>query len=289
MASPASTTLDHFRDGSRPTPPRDRTPGDNVEEVDARSGLTDCGLPGTPYSLNPYLGCTHGCRYCYVPSVTHREQAPWGGWVKAKRNLPRLLSREVRRRDPGLVFLSSATDPYQPAEGRYELTRRCLEVLLRVQWPLRVLTRSPLVLRDLDLLEGFDDLRVGVSVPTLDDGFRQAVEPQAPPVAGRLRALERIHAAGIPTYASLAPTYPLTDGWAPANVADRVAATGVDRVFFGQWNYREKAQPATLRALRGTPYEGFGEEIFDEDATAERIHHLAEAFKVRGVRVGVPD
>lgn len=287
MASPALTTLDSFADGD-PDVPREAAPGEAVTEVDASSALTDCGLPGTPYSLNPYSGCAHGCRYCYVPSVTHEEQAAWGGWVQVKRNLPRLLSREVRRKDPGLVFLSSATDPYQPVEGRYRVTRYCLEVLERVDWPLRVLTRSPLLRRDLDVLQGFDQAWVGLSVPTLDDAFRAVLEPQAPPVDGRLRALRAASRAGLDTYVSMAPTYPLTDGWTPEAVARAVAGAGADRVFFGAWRYEEKAAPAVRRRLQGTPYERYADVLFSEDDAADRIARLRDAFAAQGVGLGGP-
>jgi DNA repair photolyase len=286
MGGPALTTLDAFADGD-PDPPRERSPG-GVTEVDAASALTDCGLPKTPYSLNPYEGCSHGCRYCYVPSVTHEDQATWGGWVRVKRNLPRLLSREVRRRDPGLVFLSSATDPYQPVEGRYRVTRYCLEVLERVDWPLRILTRSPLLRRDLEVLEGFSQAWVGLSIPTLDDGFRAVLEPEAPPVDGRLRALRAADEAGLDTYVSMAPTYPLTDGWTPEAAARAVAEAGAQRVFFGAWRYEDKAEPAVRRRLQGTRYETHASSLFDDEAARTRIARLRDAFAAHGVELDGP-
>lgn len=287
MAAPAVVTLEAYgRAGAMPprAPQLSRSSRIRADEVEARTALTVCGLPGTPYSLNPYQGCGHGCAYCYVPSVIHEDQGAWGGWVRAKRNLPLLLAREVRRKPRGLVFLSSATDPYQPVEGTYGLTRHALAILADADWPLRVLTRNPLVLRDIDLLSRFSDVHVGLSVPTFDDGFRRVLEPKAPPIQGRLRALRALADAGLPTYASLAPTYPLTEGLTPEDVAGALRDAGVRRVFLGAWAYEEKARPATLAHLRGTPYEALGPRLFDPQASRKRITALRRALWREGIR-----
>jgi len=141
----------------------------------------------TGYTANLYKGCTHGCTYCYAPSLTHDERR-WGTYVDVKINAPEVLERELRglRRDE--VFLSSASDPYQPVEAKYELTRRCLELLLRNDFPVSILTRSPLVLRDLELLRKFRWVMVGMSITTVPD---RQFEPGVPPLERRIDTLKR--------------------------------------------------------------------------------------------------
>ena len=156
------------------------------------------------YTSKIYKGCTHGCVYCYAPSLTHDERR-WGRFVDAKVNAPEVLERELRglRRDG--VFLSSASDPYQPVEAKYRLTRKCLEVLLRHEFPVSVLTRSPLVLRDLDLLKKFVWVKVGVSITSVPT---RRFEPGVPPLERRIETLARLSGAGITTWVSLAPVIP---------------------------------------------------------------------------------
>lgn len=158
----------------------------------------------TGYTANVYKGCTHGCKYCYAPSLTHDDRG-WGRYVDAKVNAPSVLERELRGLRKDEVFLSSASDPYQPVEARYRLTRQCLEVLLRHRFPVSVLTRSPLVLRDLDLLRRFEWVRVGMSISTVPI---RRFEPGVPPLERRLDTLRRLKASGIKTWVSLAPVIP---------------------------------------------------------------------------------
>jgi DNA repair photolyase len=158
----------------------------------------------TGYTANLYKGCSHGCIYCYAPSLTHDERR-WGSYVDVKINAPMVLERELRGLRKDEVFLSSASDPYQPVEAKYRLTRRCLEVLLKKRFPVSILTRSPLVLRDLDVLMRFEWIRVGMSITSVP--VRQ-FEPGVPPLDRRIDTLRKLHRAGIPTYVSLAPVIP---------------------------------------------------------------------------------
>lgn len=158
----------------------------------------------TGYTANLYKGCTHGCKYCYAPSLTHDDRA-WGRYVDAKVNAVSVLEQELKGLRKDEVFLSSASDPYQPVEARYRLTRQCLGVLLRNGFPVSILTRSPMVLRDLDLLTRFDWVRVGMSITTVP--IRQ-FEPGVPPLGRRIDTLRRLAASGIKTWVSLAPVVP---------------------------------------------------------------------------------
>lgn len=156
------------------------------------------------YTANLYKGCTHGCVYCYAPSLTHDERR-WGSYVDAKVNAPEVLERELRVFRKDRVFLSSASDPYQPVEAKYRITRRCLEALLRHGFPASILTRSPLVLRDLDLLKRFEWVEVGMSITTVPV---RRFEPGVPPLRRRVDTLRRLHDAGLRTWVSLAPVIP---------------------------------------------------------------------------------
>ena len=189
---------------------------------------------GFGFALSPYRGCAHGCRYCYVreyPNALHRPE-DWGRWVAPKLNAPELLWSQRHRLHGQRVFMASATDPYQPLERQYRLSRRCLEVLLLCPTTeVIVHTRSPLVLQDLDLLKAFGDrLSVGLSIPTDDDTVRQTVEPHAPPIPSRWAAAERLAAAGIQVTIGVAPLMAVHD---PKAFARRAKASGASQVWVG--------------------------------------------------------
>jgi DNA repair photolyase len=177
-----------------------------VREVRCKTLLRrlDFGRGGLEYTANFYRGCTHGCVYCYAPSLVHDERR-WGGYVDAKVNAPATLRRELREVEMAPVFLSSASDPYQPVEARYRLTRRCLEELEASAFPVIILTRSPLVLRDLELLRGMGWVRVGCSISTASG---RLYEPGVPPLERRLETLRALADAGVATWVSLAPVVP---------------------------------------------------------------------------------
>ena len=121
----------------------------------------------------------------------HRE--PWGQFVDVKINAPELLKQEITRKKLGRVWVSGVCDPYQPLEVKYQLTRQCLEILAQHEWPVIVQTRTPLVLRDLDILRNGKDFEVGFSITTANDGIRKLFEPLAPPIRARIDALEELH------------------------------------------------------------------------------------------------
>ncbi len=163
--------------------------------------------------INPYVGCTLGCCFCYAShrgawsrSLQGLGDLPWGSWVDIKVNAAAVLAHEIGANPRGVVRLSPViTDPYQGLERKYEITRQCLQVIQPTALEPMVLTRSPLVLRDLELLQQCRHARVGFSVPTEDDAIRQAVEPGTAPIAERIHALAQLKAAGIETFAMIRP------------------------------------------------------------------------------------
>jgi len=183
-----------------------------IKEILVKTALSPSKLPGLDYALNPYLGCEHACVYCYAPSVIHWDKGKWGDLVEAKVNLPRILSKELRVKKKGVVGLGTVTDPYQPAEKKYEITRRCLELLLMNDFPVCIQTKSSLVLRDIDLLKKFSNPEVGITLTSHDDSVRQKLEPGASSVEERLHALSELSKNGIKTWVFMGPVMPyLTD------------------------------------------------------------------------------
>ena len=201
-------------------------------EEPCRSALNR--VQGMPFgwSLNPYMGCVHRCTFCYVRAFEARADRPaddrYGTSIRVKTNVADVLRRELARpsweREP--VAIGAATDPYQPAEGRYRLTRGCIEVLADAANPFAIITRGPLIVRDLDVLAAaarVADVSVTFSIPTLDPEIWRRTEPGTAPPQQRLRALERLVDAGIRTGVGMAPILPgLTDR--PELLADVVRA-----------------------------------------------------------------
>jgi len=216
-----------------------------VKEVFARSILTKTGIPGFDYCINPYVGCSHGCRYCYASFMKrftgHLE--PWGDFVDVKVNAPSLLRKQLKRVQKGRVILGSVTDPYQPHEKIYRLTRGCLEGLLDRQFQVSLLTRSPLCLRDIDLFKKFKKIGVGLSITTDDDKIRRLFEPRSPSIESRIEALKFLHEQKIPTYAFVGPMLPLD----PAKLVSILKGVA-DEVLIDRLNYPNKVKALYRRA-----------------------------------------
>src|SRR5579884_3886886 len=171
------------------------------------------GMPFA-WSLNPYMGCAHRCTFCYVRAFEARADRPWGeGYgasIRVKTNVAEVLRRELARPTwrRERVAVGAATDPYQPAEGRYRLTRACIEALGEARTPFSIVTRGPMIVRDVDVLSEAAlraEVSVTVSVPTLDEAIWRRTEPGTAPPRQRLRALERLVDAGIDVGVSVAP------------------------------------------------------------------------------------
>jgi DNA repair photolyase len=198
-------------------------------EVLAKSALNR--VTGMPFqwSLNPWLGCAHKCRYCYARAYHaryhDRDVGPaFDSQVDVKINFVEVLRVELRRRPEGSVAIGTATDPYQPIEGHYRLTRGCLEALVQYPMPTSIVTKGTLVVRDIDLLRRLDareDVTVYFSIPTLDEGVWRKAEPGTPPPRQRIRAVRMLRDAGLDAAVLCAPVLPgMTDS---ERSLDRVA------------------------------------------------------------------
>jgi DNA repair photolyase len=186
-------------------------------EEPCKSALNPVKGMGFKWSLNPYMGCVHRCTFCYVRHFERRSERPsddrYGTSIRVKTNVAQVLRRELARAswEKEHVAIGAATDPYQPAEGKYKLTRACLEVLRDASNPFSIITRGPMIVRDLDVLvEAARRARVGVtfSIPTLDEEVWRRTEPSTAHPRQRLRAITRLVDAGIDARVGMAPILP---------------------------------------------------------------------------------
>lgn len=210
-----------------------------IREIKAKSILSKSQV--YDYALNPYVGCQHGCVYCYARFMKrftgHRER--WGEFVDVKINAPELLAYEVKRKKVGRVWISGVCDPYQPLEKRYMITKRCLDILVENGWPFTVQTKSSLVLRDIETLKRANNIEVGFTITTADERIRRIFEPGAPPLRKRIEALANLHSERIKTFAMVAPLLPGAEGLVSA-LKGKVEYVILDRLnyHYADWAYK---------------------------------------------------
>ena len=211
-----------------------------VKKVNAKTILSKSKV--FDYTINPYIGCEHGCTYCYARFMKrytgHKEE--WGKFVDAKINAPSLLQLEIEKKKVGRVWISGTCDPYQPLEKKYELTKRCLEILAEHAWPVTIQTKSPLAGRDVELLRKIKDAEVGFTITTADESIRKMLEPNAPSINERIATLEELHSAGVKTFAMIAPLLPRAEGLV-ALLEGKVDYVLIDKMnyHYADWVYRQ--------------------------------------------------
>lgn len=211
----------------------------NIREIKAKSILSKSQV--YDYALNPYVGCQHGCVYCYAKFMKrftgHRER--WGEFVDVKINAPELLAQEVKRKKVGRVWISGVCDPYQPLEKRYMITKRCLDILVENGWPFTVQTKSSLVLRDIETLKRANNIEVGFTITTADERIRRIFEPGAPPLRERIEALANLHSEKIRTFVMVAPILPGAEDLVNA-LKGKVEYVILDRLnyHYADWAYK---------------------------------------------------
>ena len=216
-----------------------------IREIQTKNPLTKSDLPVSDYSLNPYLGCEHGCKYCYacfMKRFTGHEE-PWGSFVDVKYWKPLIHPERYAGKE---VFLGSVTDPYQPAEEKYRRTRAVLEELRGSGVKLSIATKSDLVLRDLDLIQSFPEARVSWSINTLDKRFKDDMD-KAVSIGRRLAAMKAFHDAGVRTTCFISPIFPgITD--VPAII--QRAKDDCNLIWLENLNLRGTFKPVILNYIR---------------------------------------
>lgn len=181
-----------------------------IKEIGVRSIMTQSTLPVGGYSVNPYIGCTHACRYCYASFMKRftKHPEPWGTFLDVKNWVP---VKNPHKYDGSRIVIGSVTDGYNPQEATFKRTRRLLEELCGTTAEIMICTKSDLVLRDLDLLEQFPKVTVSWSINTLDESFRTDMD-HAVSIARRIEAMKQTYAAGIRTVCFISPIFPgITD------------------------------------------------------------------------------
>lgn len=209
-----------------------------IREIQCKSAIGKCGFPGGGLAINPYVGCGHSCVYCYARFIKrftgHTEK--WGSFIDARVNIADVLEKQMKssRYKGEQIYIGTVTDPYQPIEKKYRLTRSILQVLVNHNNPVSILTKSDLVLQDIDLLKRFKDIDVNFTVATLDEEWKKLVEPNSSSIRERLKAMERLSREGISVLAMMGPYWPVfTDSEALFKEFKRV---GVKHVFTESFN-----------------------------------------------------
>ena len=197
------------------------------ELIQCKKALHPSTMEPVKYSLNPYMGCEHGCVYCFAPGHLHMDVSTWRV-VRVKTNIVDRLAKEIGYTE-GMIGLGTVTDAYQAAEGRFGLSRLCLELIQRKRRSVFIITKSPLVLRDMDIL-GKMDSTVAFSITNMDPRICRITEPGAPLAQERLDALRTLNENGIKTCVFIAPILNTLEGH-EEDLAHAIADTGVKDVF----------------------------------------------------------
>lgn len=235
-------------------------------EIEARSIITKSKLPDTDYVVNPYTGCQFGCGYCYASFMGRfagESISDWGKYVHVKMNAVELFEKELlvllRKNPTAKILLSSVTDPYHAPESRHKLTRGILSVLVKYDYPglVSILTKSPSVLRDIDLLQKLKNAEVGLTITTTDDKLAMILEERALPASKRMCALKELKTHGIKTYAFIGPLLPhfryqpeLLDSF-----FQELAGAKVDSIFVEHINMSNYIKVRLMDALKEMPEE----------------------------------
>lgn len=273
-----------------------------INLLKAKSILIKSGLPGADWVINPYNGCIFGCMYCYAAQMARWKHSDeeWGSYLDVKINAPEVLKSELEKREKrlktknfGFIFFSSVTDPYVGLEAKYRLTRKCLEVLadFGYEGEIGIQTKSPLVVKDIDVLQRLKNVNVGLTVTTLDDKISRFMEVMAPPVSARIKALEELHKEGIETYAFIGPILPYFTAKKDKlrELLDRLEEVGVGEVWFEHINLNANIRSHLYdflkeKALELIPY-------FDKANTTEYREELDkiiyDLMKERKMKMGL--
>jgi DNA repair photolyase len=240
-----------------------------ITEVECKNALVKSGIEGVNYALNPYTGCQHACVYCYAEFMkkytNHIE--PWGEFVDVKINIADRLHQQIRKTKPGTIMIGTVTDAYQPLEEKYQLTRRCLEILADADFPVFIQTKSDLISRDIDVLKKIKDKELGLTITCPDPKTEKIFEPNATSLERRFEALAKLKKNGIPTFVFFGPILPYfsDDVNSFKLLFDRLQKIGIKNVYLDKMNYL-KSKFKKIRLLLEKDFPGalrFYESVID--------------------------
>ncbi len=233
------------------------------------------------YCINPYIGCSHGCLYCYARYYTRRfykGRENWGEYVVIKENAPEVLEKEVKKNVPGTVYLSSLTDPYQPIERSEKLSRRILEILGINGWPAVIQTKSDLVLRDLPRISKWN-FTLGLTIISLEEGTSRTFEPKAPPPSRRIEVLKRAKELGIKTYAFLGPILPGTEFNEVKELIESVREFS-DVIYVDKFSYKPGLEES-LKEVLGEEWKAWRKSSEGKDEYYKKLKEFLKKFDVK--------
>lgn len=212
----------------------DFIPGPKLKYQVCSCALSPSRLPGLDYALNPYVGCSHNCTYCYAPNILKIDRSAWND-VKVKSGISKLLSKELKTKR-GVIGLGTVTDPYQPIESVIHNTRQCLQEISKEDLPVSLLTKSDLAIRDLNLYANLTRAEIGFSIST-DDEHSKFFEKDVPLPSKRLAAAKEFVDIGLNVYILIGPTiYGITDK--SDSLINDIADSGIKRVMVDRLNLR---------------------------------------------------
>lgn len=209
-----------------------------IREIQCKSAIGKCGFPGGGLAINPYVGCGHGCVYCYARFIKrftgHTEK--WGSFVDARLNIADVLKKQLKspRYKNERIYIGTVTDPYQPIEEKYKLTRSILKVLLNYKNPISILTKSDMVIRDIDLLKQFKEIDINFTITTLDEKWKKITEPNSPTVRQRFQTMKKLVSEGITVFVMIGPYWPVFTN--PEMLFKKFKEIGVNHVFTESFN-----------------------------------------------------
>jgi DNA repair photolyase len=263
-----------------------------IREIQCKSAIGKCGFPGGGLAINPYVGCGHGCVYCYARFIKrftgHTEE--WGTFVDVRISIANILEKQLKspKHKGERIYIGTVTDPYQPVEKKYKITRSILQVLMNYKNPVSILTKSDLVLRDIDLLKKLKNIDVNFTVTTLDEKWKKFTEPNSSTTSQRLKAMERLTKEGITVLAMMGPYWPFfTD---PKALFKKFKRVGVRHIFTesfntvgGNWTGVEKMlrknYPKLLSEMRETLFNK--KKFYDFYNKAQsKIKQLSNEYKI---------
>ncbi len=208
----------------------------NINFKQAKNLITKSNLPSIDFVINPYVGCQHGCIYCYAEFMirfTGHKGEKWGDFLDIKQcNLNKINPHKY---DGTSILLSSVTDPYLPLEKKYQNTRKVLNTLIGTRANVQILTKSKLVTRDIDLFKRFENISIGISLSSLNEQFSRMVEPRASKPSERLNAIKQIHEQELRTYVFISPFFP---GFSDYRVIIEKSLDYTDYYMFENLNFR---------------------------------------------------
>lgn len=263
-----------------------------IREIECKSAIGKCGFPGGGLAVNPYVGCGHDCVYCYARFIKrftgHTER--WGSFVDARTNIADVLRKQLKslKYKGEKIYIGTVTDPYQPAEKKYGLTRSILQILVDYDNPISILTKSDLVLRDIDLLKKFKNIDINFTITTLDEKWKKFTEPNSSTVNQRLKATKKLSENKIDVFAMMGPYWPIFTN--PEALFREFKSFGVSHVFTesfntvgGNWTGVEKVlerhYPKLLPEMKETLFDKKRFYEFYNEAQ-KKVSKLSKEYKI---------